>query len=59
MKIQICKTLFCFHLLFSVSQDSILDLILNNLFLIVYSRRNRESRNELRIETRNGLTTFF
>ena len=45
--------------LFSVLQDSILNAILDSLFLILNSRRNRESRIESRIETSNGLSTYF
>ena len=41
-------------LLFSVSWDLILDLILYNLFLILPSRRNQEPR----IETCNRLSTY-
>jgi len=41
--------------LFSV----LLDLILNSLFLILDSCRNQESRIESRIETCNGLSTYF
>ena len=47
------------NLLFSALWDSILYSILDNLFSILNSCRNRESQIESRIETRNGLSTHF
>ena len=41
------------------ARDSILDAILNSLFSILYSRRNRKLRIKSRIENRNGLSTYF
>ena len=57
---RLCRVVL--HLLFSVLQDSIFDLILNSLFSILdslFAQESKISQIESRIDTRDGLSTYF